>query len=65
MFLGHGGGGGGGPSFYKFNLSGTPALFPSPTAQLHISEGTVEYTVQEGDTVFAIAEGLMGSRRRK
>ena len=56
MIRGNGGGGGGGPGFYKLNLSGTPVPFPSPTAQLQSNEETVEYTVQEGDTVFAIAE---------
>jgi len=50
------GGGGGGSSFHKLNLSGTPVPFPSPTAQPQTNEGTVEYIVQEGDTVLGIAQ---------
>ncbi|HLO30057.1 MAG TPA: LysM peptidoglycan-binding domain-containing protein [Anaerolineales bacterium] len=53
-----GGGGGGGSGFYKLNLSGTQVPFPTATVipQLQSNQGTVEYTVKEGDTVLSIAE---------
>jgi LysM repeat protein len=50
---GGGGGGGGGLGFYKLNLSGTPAVFPSPTPQPAANAGT--YVVTENDTVASIA----------
>lgn len=54
-----GGGGGNGLGFYKLNLSGTPASFPSPTPVPATSSepqliGT--YTVKEGDTLIGIAQ---------
>ena len=55
MEIFHGnGGGGGGSSFYKLNLSGTPASFPTPTPA-PISDRS-QYIVQEGDTLTSIAE---------
>jgi LysM repeat protein len=51
-----GGGGGAGTGFYQLNLSGTPVPFPSPTPHPDSTQGTIEYVVKEGDTVFAIAE---------
>ena len=51
-----GGGGGGGLGFYQLNLSGTPIPFPTSTAQTVNNPGSIEYTVKEGDTIFAIAE---------
>lgn len=52
--MGGGGGGGGGLGFYKLNLSGTPV--PLPTAEVGPAvQGTGEYTVQEGDSLGAIA----------
>jgi LysM repeat protein len=51
-----GGGGGGGTGFYQLNLSGTPVPFPTPTLQPETNQGTVEYVVKEGDTIFAIAQ---------
>lgn len=41
-FYGHGGGGGG-SSFLQLNLSGTPAVFPSPTPKTIIETPIVEY----------------------
>lgn len=58
---GGGGGGGGGYGFYKLNLSGVPVPFPSPTAQPEAgasNQFTGIYTVQEGDTLAAIAQRL-------
>ena len=51
---GGGGGGGGGLGFYKLNLTGTPVTFPTPTPAPSLSGG--DYTVQDGDTLTAIAE---------
>ncbi len=52
--MGGGGGGGGGLGFYKLNLSGTPV--PLPTMEEVTAQNSGEYTVQEGDTLGAIAE---------
>jgi LysM repeat protein len=55
-----GGGGGGGSGFFQLNLSGTPVPFPIPTAQSGITVPGKDsvYTIQEGDTVLAIAEAF-------
>ena len=53
-----GGGGGGGSSglgFYQLNLTGTPVPFPTPSAPQAENTGTIEYTVQEDDTLESIA----------
>jgi len=42
IFNGHGGGGGG-SSFFQLNLSGTPAVFPSPTPTAIIETPIAEY----------------------
>ena len=55
--MGSGGGGGGGTGFYKLNLSGTPAPFPtaSPAVPLGGSEAGYSYVVVAGDTCRSIA----------
>lgn len=50
-----GGGGGNGLGFYKLNLSGTPVPFPSPTVPPQSNSGTIDYVVQENDTLASIA----------
>ena len=58
-----GGGGGGGAGFYQLNLSGMPVVpqtvtpIPNPTMPT-TDQGTVEYVVQEGDTLFAISQAF-------
>jgi len=56
---GGGGGAGGGLGFYKLNLSDTPVPFPTPTQRSdtnNSSQFTGIYTIQEGDTLTAIAD---------
>ncbi|MFN8433597.1 MAG: LysM domain-containing protein [Anaerolineales bacterium] len=55
-----GGGGGGGLGFYPLNLSGTPAIFPTPVpAEEQYSAAEIasflNYIVEEGDTLESIA----------
>ncbi len=56
--MGGGGGGGGGLGLYQLNLSGTPVPFPTPTqVPTPIDDPNAQrYVVQEGDTLFRIAE---------
>jgi len=54
--FGGGGGGGGGLGFYQLNLNGTPIPFPSPTPAADIPNQLGIYTIQEGDTLSALAE---------
>lgn len=56
---GGGGGGGGGLGFHQLNLSGTPVPFPDLTPQSETNgarQPTGTYGIQEGDTLFALAE---------
>jgi LysM repeat protein len=55
MLQGGGGGGGGGLGFYKLNLSGTPVPFPTLSPEILQGAGVL-HTVQDGDTLAAIAE---------
>ena len=51
-----GGGGGGGAGFYKLNLSGKPVPFPTATPQPNVNQGSVDYVIKDGDTLYAVAE---------
>ena len=58
LFENSGGGGGGGgnvPGFFKLNLTGTPVPFPSPLAPPQTDSGSINYVVQENDTLASIA----------
>ena len=58
-FSSSGGGGGNGIGFYKLNLDGPPVPFPpSPTPRANTDHGTIEYIIQEGDTVLSIAQAF-------